>query len=570
MTKQEISAIASGTEPEPIGRRDVLVLAALLLIGIGIPLGLALAAGALGLPSNDDWVYMRAASTLYREGQVDVPGHSAAFVGQLALVQPFLWLSRGEPWGFHAFGLTMTAIGIVSTYFLARRFIGIGSAAFVVLLVLVFPGFARESVSFMTDVPAFALAMLCLLLGTRWLQGDGGPVTLVASVGVGLLAVSIREFTVAAPVTILVAGLITSRGRDRVWLLALSGILAVGVVAVLRFAGSVSGHGGLISLRTLGLVDLGPAFATAAAVILPATLLYVAPRVKAFSPGLILVAAALACVVILDPDGPLLGNLWTPAGLGADQLLAGSRDLVIGPAAWQFSRQLALFALILAAVVGLSWGQRRMVGVNSASSATALVRCIGTSREAPLIIFLLAYAGELVLYAFVGGLFDRYLYPMIPVAAILLLRRASQPFASGWSHALAHGAFAWLALSAFVIAANSFAYDAARNREGEVAVAMGYDPQTVDAGYEWVGAYGSGTKDPFHPTGINWWEGIWTSFRPCAVLSNSPVELDGYRLIRVNPSAYKQYLLFGPDQGLYLYGASMDGCPTPPPAVDAL
>jgi len=546
------------------------VLAALLLFGLGIPLGLALAAGAIGLPSNDDWVYMRAASTLYREGQVDVPGHSAAFVGQLALVQPFLWLSRGEPWGFHAFGLAMTAIGIASTYFLARRFVGIGSAAFVVLLVLVFPGFARESVSFMTDVPAFALAMLCLLLGTRWLQGDGGPATLVASVAVGLLAVSIREFTVAAPVTILVAGLIRSRGRERLWLVALSGILAVGVVGVLRFAGSVSGHGGPTSLRPLGLVDLGPAFATVAAVILPATVLYLAPRVRAFSPGLILVAAALACFVILDPDGPLLGNLWTPAGLGADQLLAGSRDLVIGPAAWQFSRQLALFAAILAAVVGLSWGQRRMAGVTSASKATALVRRIGTSREAPLIIFLLAYGGELALYGFVGGLFDRYLYPMIPVAAILLLRRASRPFASGRSHAIAHGAFAWLALSAFVIAANSFAYDEARHREGEAAVAMGYDPQTVDAGYEWVGSHGTGTQQFFDPTGINWWEDIWTSFRPCAVLSNSPVEIDGYRLIRVNPSAYKQYLLFGPDQGLYLYGASMDGCPTPPPAVDAL
>jgi hypothetical protein len=99
---------------------------------------------------------------------------------------------------------------------------------------------------------------------------------------------------------------------------------------------------------------------------------------------------------------------------------------------------------------------------------------------------------------------------------------------------------------------------------------MGYDPQTVDAGYEWVGSHGTGTQQSFDPTGINWWEDIWTSFRPCAVLSNSPVEIDGYRLIRVNPSAYKQYLLFGPDQGLYLYGASMDGCPTPPPAVDAL
>ena len=49
---------------------------------------------------------------------------------------------------------------------LARRYLGIGSAVMVVLLVLAFPGFARSSASFMTDVPTYALMMLCLLLGT--------------------------------------------------------------------------------------------------------------------------------------------------------------------------------------------------------------------------------------------------------------------------------------------------------------------------------------------------------------------------------------------------------------------
>ena len=91
---------------------------------------------------------------------------------------------------------------------------------------------------------------------------------------------------------------------------------------------------------------------------------------------------------------------------------------------------------------------------------------------------------------------------MVPVAAILLL--AGPPSASrlGRSRALSHAAFAWLAVSAFVIAANSFAYDAARYRAGEAAVAMGYDARTVDAGYDWVGyhASGAGIRAPV-PTG---------------------------------------------------------------------
>jgi hypothetical protein len=563
-----VTGSAVSPAPDRIGRKDVIAMAALVLVGVGIPLWLAASAGVIGLPSNDDWVYMRAATNLYRDGVIDVPGHSASFVGQLGLVQPFLWLSRGEPWGFHAFGLAMTAIGLVATYLLARRFVGIGAAVFVVLLILATPGFARESVSFMTDVPAFSLAMLCLLLGTLSLQGVGVRWTLVGSVVIGVIAVSIREFMIAAPIAILAVAWIRSHGRERIWLAVLSLLLAIGVVAVLRVSGSVSGHGGPTSLRPLGLIDLGPAFATLAAILLPVTLLFVVPRLRSVSAGLVIVAAALGCLLVLDPDGPLLGNLWTESGLGADQLLTGSRDPILGPAAWQFSRQLALFAAILAAIVGLVWAQRHFAGVRSISSARRRVIDIARSREAPLILFLVGYAGELILYGLVGGLFDRYLYPMVPVAAILVLRWTSQPFGTGRTHALAHLAFAWLAVSAFLIAANSVAYDAARNREGEAAIAMGYDPQTVDAGYEWVGSHGTGTQQVFDPTGLNWWQAIWTSFRPCAVLSNSQEELDGFRLIRANESAYRQFLLFGPDEPLYLYAALTGNCPDPPPAVD--
>jgi 4-amino-4-deoxy-L-arabinose transferase-like glycosyltransferase len=170
-----------------VGRRDMFALATLGLTGVGIPLWLSAAAGAIGIPSTDDWVYMRAAGGLFRTGSVDMPSHSAASIGQIVMVQPLLWLSGGNPWAFTAFGLVMALIGVASAYLLARRFVGTGSAVMVVLLVEAFPGFAREAATFMTDVPAFALALLCLLLGTRWLQGEGRRVTLVASIGAGIL-----------------------------------------------------------------------------------------------------------------------------------------------------------------------------------------------------------------------------------------------------------------------------------------------------------------------------------------------------------------------------------------------
>jgi Dolichyl-phosphate-mannose-protein mannosyltransferase len=553
-----------------VGRRDMFALAALCLAGIGIPLWLAAAAGAIGVPSNDDWVYMRAADSLFRTGSIDMPGHTAAFIGQLVIVQPLLWLSGGDSWAFTAFGLVMALVGVVSTYLLARRFIGTGSAVMVVLLVEAFPGFAREAAMFMTDVPAFALAVLCLLLGTRWLQGEGSRATLVASLGAGLLAVSIREFAIAAPVAILVAAWARNRSDERVWLAGVTGILAAGAACVLVVAASMPGRSVPTTPNLQWLVLLGPVFATFAAVLLPAAVLGMGRRFATFSPLQILLGAGLACLVAVVPGGPLVGNLWMSNGIGGDFLLGGTRDAVIGAIAWALSSQLALFAAILVAALALRWGQRNLARVSSLSTAMALPIRIARSREATLVLFLVAYAAELVVISSASYPLDRYLYPMVPAAAILLLRGHAQPSRFGWSRAFVIAAFAWLAASAFVIAANSFAYDAARYRAGEAAVAMGYDARTVDAGYEWVGYHASGAeKLGSGARGLTWYDARWPSFRACAVLRNSPLDGGALRLIRVDRSAYLQYLFFGPAEPLYLYGAVMDGCPLLPAAAAA-
>jgi len=182
-----------------------------------------------------------------------------------------------------------------------------------------------------------------------------------------------------------------------------------------------------------------------------------------------------------------------------------------------------------------------------------------------MIMFLLVYCAALIGFLLVIGISDRYLLPLVPVAAILLLRGPWQTVSSGRSLAFSHAAFGWLAVSAFVIAANSFAYDGARWREGEASVAQGFDARTVDAGYEWVGYHsstaaqsGSGSYD------LTWYDDLLLPAPPCAVLSNSPFEDDPLKLIRVNRAAYRQYLFFGPDEPLYLYGSTSNECPPVP------
>jgi hypothetical protein len=227
-----------------------------------------------------------------------------------------------------------------------------------------------------------------------------------------------------------------------------------------------------------------------------------------------------------------------------------------------------LFAGTLLAAIGFRWGQQNLAQARSLPSAVTLALRIARRRDGLLVLFLLAYAVELAVFAAIGGILDRYLFPMVPAAAILLLRGPAGPSRIGRSHALAHAAFAWLAASAVVIAANSFAYDAARWHEGEAAVTMGYDARTLDAGYEWVGYHASGTGTSGDgPFAVSWYYDLIPADPPCAVISNSPLDDDALTLIRVNPSAYLQYLFFGPAESLYLYGAVTDGCPPPPAAV---
>jgi len=290
------------------------------------------------------------------------------------------------------------------------------------------------------------------------------------------------------------------------------------------------------------------------------------------SPVHMLAAAGLvAMTMVVVPDGPFLwGYLVVASGAGTDAVLSGVRDAVIPARIWVVSQQLALFAAILAAALALRWAQHHLARVTSLPGAGAAAVRIARSREGLLLLFLVLYAGGLAVFGSMNALYDRYLYPMIPAAAILLLSGLGDPARLGRSQAFSHAALAWLGVSAFVIAANSFAYDAARYRAGEAAVALGYAPGTVDAGYEWVGYHASGPEVAgAHDYGLMWYDDNWPSFRPCAVLSNSPLDNAGYRLIRADRSAYLQYLFFGPAEPLYLYGALAVGCPPPPAATAA-
>ena len=551
----------------PLGRRDALALVALLLLAAALPLAMAAAAGAVGVPSNDDWIYELGAAGLYGSGSAAMPGHTAAAVGQLALVQPLLWLSGGASWAYTAFGLLAGALGVGAAYLLARwSGLGPGAGALAGLLLVACPGFARETATFMTDVPALSLELLSLLLGAVWLRG-GRRSALAASLAVGVLGVTVREFAIAAPAAVLVVSWARSRPAGRPLLLAAFALTAAAVLTVLTLLGSPAVHGGIGAPAAFRLYLMGPALVTLAAFLLPALLLAIGRRLATIRPfhlvyGLVLVGLAFA-IPTLDP---LVGQMWMANGLVGDGLRMGPRDRVIPQLAWTLSLALAVAAAVLLATLTVRWAGRRLAGVGTLPAAWVRFAGIFQGPMALLLVFAVGYAAEIAVYVSMAAYpLDRYLWPMAPVLAVILLRDVGGDRSPRWSRVLGGGALAWLGASALLIAANSFAYDAARWRAGEAAVAMGYVPETVDAGYEWVGYHTGGRPVTPPPSyGVTWYDDGYLPAAPCAFVSNGPLQIAGYRLVRVDQTPYRQYLLAGPFEPLYLYGAESAACPVPP------
>ena len=162
-----------------------------------------------------------------------------------------------------------------------------------------------------------------------------------------MLATSIREFALAAPLAVLIA----ARGRWPRHCLAL-GVdpSVVGVMASL-VSSAVPGTVGWPPALG-GLIVLGPRSRPSrrSSCRRPAR---PQPPDDDAQPRADHRQVALACLLVFDPNGSILGNIWTQQGLAANNVLAGFRAPLIGTG-WAVSRQVVLLAAILAAVAALS------------------------------------------------------------------------------------------------------------------------------------------------------------------------------------------------------------------------
>lgn len=580
---------------------SLLAVAALVAVGVGVPMVLGALSGALFIPRNDDPAYRRIALDLYATGRLELNGWSQmTLIGQILFVQPFLWLSGGAAWAFTASTAVLAATGIVAGYSLVRRVLSVPRATLAVLGVLLFPGFLLNTTSFMTDVPAWSAAVTCLSLGAVALdrQGYHRWLWLYASLAVGCYGFSIREFGIAAPVAVLVACAIHPRGGLRSYLVAGATTLAV-CGAIYVFVAHLPGeHQKLLIVSDFSLIALRQGVATLALVLSPALVVAIGSWWRRWQVTDVLVGSAagllffhgplLALLRTGAPHQVIVGNLIGPSGSLSADVLYGPRPLLFVPPSWQVLNVAALIAgLVVCAICGGAVGAYlRSVrhGLRDGRGRQALWHWTGSTWTL-LAVFVVLYGGGIGALSIVLPVFDRYLWPLaLPLYAILLrppaevadrLAAVALPSArvtrTGPSARIRNGVAAGfaallltgIAATSLVLLVNADAFDAARWRMGDAATERGIAAGTVDAGFEWVAFHATGfaTADKPAPSLGGIYEALWPSFHLCALVSAAPLKNATLRLEEVDAHAYRLLLFGGPWEPLYLYRVQDPSCP---------
>jgi hypothetical protein len=202
-------------------------------------------------------------------------------------------------------------------------------------------------------------------------------------------------------------------------------------------------------------------------------------------------------------------------------------------------------------------------------SFAGLAKSVG-SPAGLLVVFVGAYAGGIAAYAVGSPLYDRYVWPLVLPLAVLLLRVGPRPTPAWQLRVVRVGGWIAAGATGIVVAAvstmlvlNGFAYDAAGWQMGQTAVALGFRPQQVDAGMAWVGWHATGTADlNRRPSNVeNWYDAVWPSSAPCAMVSSGRLTIPGFNQLAVTPVTYREYLITGPEDTFYLYTVPSPGCP---------
>jgi hypothetical protein len=503
-------------------RDNLWIASALGLVAVAAPLLIAAHYRALGIPRSDDWSYLLVQFRFVRDGTINLNNWvSMTLVGQVVLGAPVAVLSHRSITAMQAFTAVTGLVGLMAVVQLGRRLLpSVWHGAFVALMVAAGPLWGPLAASFMTDIPAFTLGMLSLLVGLAALRRPAVSLPLVAaSLALGFVGFSIRQYVIVTPLAVvLTAAWVLAACRDTRRLRTLAVLVGVFLVASaalfvwwrslpqsLALAPAFPSPHSAKSLAIRG-VDLFRLLGLLAApAIVLAGPVRIVRRAWRAGPRLTVAAAsttsiALAGIYLHVPTRPFVGNYVARDGVLAHDVFSGTRPDVVPSAVFDL--------LVLVGSIGAV-----LLVVAAVPSAVTVARRLRQRELAPedpgVAVVGLAFAGYAVAYviALASGLplYDRYVLPLVPLAAFGVLRVASPegavtatPDVTGGpgryrprQGVLAGAAVSLVALAVVGLAytVDSASFDGTRWATATAATRQGFTPLQIDGGFEWNSYY---------------------------------------------------------------------------------
>jgi hypothetical protein len=318
------------------------------------------------------------------------------------------------------------------------------------------------------------------------------------------------------------------------------------------------------------IINMLPAISSLCLVASPAVLVRANERWRTWNRFDVALGGALGCAVVaflgmlwVRAGSPtaLLDNLSSQYGVPSSWYIIGGRPLVFDNPAWFALNLLALAATVVTSgvVMGDVGRYVRTCWQKPRTCLDEFGRPAGT-----LILFVAITIAGLTVYSIKSAVFDRYLWPLVPATAILMMYRPDLDAASrSWMWRLRltrlSSFLCWTILLgvSLLYMLNSFAFDVARWQGGERLAALGTRAETIDAGYEWVGEHQPSLPPPNPPSGTEvFYERWWPSRITCGIVSGSP--LPDARPTDAVP--WRLFLIGGPEEKLYLFRRADPGC----------
>jgi hypothetical protein len=530
-----------------------------IVVGVLVPLIVALATGALSIPHNDGWAYSRIAQNFAKTGHLTLVGwNRSALIGQFIVLGPLAASITVQQLYVVVLGL----IGLICVYDLLRPSLGSRNAGIAALMLALWPGFGLLDTSFMTDIPAMTASFLCMALGRRALERDSSVLFTVAVLA-GFWGTTIRAQALAAPAALLIYAAFTWRSRTKVRLLLLAAISLVFAVAFAYFNSWFEAlPGGDLPpyklVKTVLNTSLDSSLLTYYAVALPAApAVFWAAKPSRWGRGAKLTSAAagvISLVAVHDFRRSIFtGNYLTPRGAYPTTSF-GTRFLIPNHL----------------------WDLLILIAVASGTLLAGLIVHKVRHADKLVVTFTLAFAAGTIGTFVLGELFyERYLIEILPgVLAVALLpetaparRTAALPFGDAvwrqaavpiaWARrACALGTAVVVALVGLMLLTNSLTSDEQHWKAAQALQAQGVPAMRIEADLEWLGMHAphgvvnrGGNGTPI---------GYFTNTPACYAFSESR-KPNGPHWTIDRVITYDRYLVAGSVK-LYIYATHAAGC----------